>query len=218
MVFPNKMKKTFIQKIIKWNNDNNMYYMRKNKVININDILIIPELKKAYIFGILKEKLKNKENQIKEIRKVVIKESKYKDMNEINNSIKFSDIINSKNNKILQDKYLKMVSERRLKPQRDLLEQAKEMRIRKLERDQNNLSFMINLNKKKNLNKSSISNNDKSYLNDNSILPPINSSQNIVTNNNELNKENNEEKNRKRGINKILINLIKEIGKEKEEN
>ena len=99
MVFPNKMKKTFIQKIIKWNNDNNMYYMRKNKVININDILIIPELKKAYIFGILKEKLKNKENQIKEIRKVVIKESKYKDMNEINNSIKFSDIINSKNNK-----------------------------------------------------------------------------------------------------------------------
>ena len=54
-----------------------------------------------------------------------------------------------KSHKILQDKYLKMVSERRLKPQRDLLEQAKEMRIRKLERDQNNLSFMINLNKKK---------------------------------------------------------------------
>lgn len=54
-----------------------------------------------------------------------------------------------KSHKILQDKYLKMVSERRLKPQRNLLEQAKEMRIRKLERDQNNLSFMINLNKKK---------------------------------------------------------------------
>ena len=54
-----------------------------------------------------------------------------------------------KSHKVLQDKYLKMVSERRLKPQRDLLEQAKEMRIRKLERDQNNLSFMINLNKKK---------------------------------------------------------------------
>ena len=58
-----------------------------------------------------------------------------------------------------------MVSERRLKPQRDLLEQAKEMRIRKLERDQNNLSYMINLNKKKNLNTSSLSNNNKSYLN-----------------------------------------------------
>ena len=61
-----------------------------------------------------------------------------------------------------------MCSEKRLKPQRELLEQAKEMRIRKKEKDQ---ILLLHNNKKKKYNKKSISINDQS---DNSILPPIN--------------------------------------------
>ena len=51
---PNKMNKTTIIKLFKWNNDNNK---NKKKSININDILIIPHFQKLFIFAILKEQL-----------------------------------------------------------------------------------------------------------------------------------------------------------------
>ena len=50
MFIPNKMKKTSITKLLKWDNN-------KNKVIKINDILIIPDLYKLYIFSIIKDKM-----------------------------------------------------------------------------------------------------------------------------------------------------------------
>ena len=57
---PNKMNKTNIIKLFKWNNDKNQ---NKKKSINIKDILIIPEFKKLYIFGLLKEKIEIKKKE-----------------------------------------------------------------------------------------------------------------------------------------------------------
>ena len=98
MFIPNKVKKTSITKLFKWNIDNNKYNNR-NKNIEIKDILIIPELRVLYIFGILKEKIKVKEYEretVKEIKKIVIKESNFKDINVINNLTKFNDIFKPK--------------------------------------------------------------------------------------------------------------------------
>ena len=98
MFIPNKVKKTSIIKLFKWNIDNNKYNNR-NKNIEIKDILIIPELRVLYIFGILKEKIKVKEYEretVKEIKKIVIKESNFKDINVINNLTKFNDIFKPK--------------------------------------------------------------------------------------------------------------------------
>jgi len=98
MFIPNKVKKTSITKLFKWNIDNNKYNNR-NKNIEIKDILIIPELRVLYIFGILKEKIKVKEYEretVKEIKKIVIKESNFKDIKVINNLTKFNDIFKPK--------------------------------------------------------------------------------------------------------------------------
>ena len=101
------------------------------------------ESEKNQLLNIIKEQklqMKNiKENQ------------ELKDNNEINRlkaeiltlkstiEVKNENIKNiQKIHKNLQEKYLKMCSEKRLKPQRELLEQAKEMRIRKEERNKNN--------------------------------------------------------------------------------
>ena len=56
-----------------------------------------------------------------------------------------------KSHKILQDKFLKLCSDKRKKEQEDLLIQAKEMKIKKNEREKGNLS--INRNNSKNKNK-----------------------------------------------------------------
>ena len=108
MFIPNKVKKTSITKLFKWNIDNNKYNNR-NKNIEIKDILIIPELRVLYIFGILKEKIKVKEYEretVKEIKKIVIKESNFKDINVINNLTKFNDIFKpKKKNNIGDDIY-----------------------------------------------------------------------------------------------------------------
>ena len=76
MFIPNKMKKTSINKLLAWNNN-------KNKVIKINDILIMPELHKFYIFAIFKEKIIEKKQypieNIKETKKIVIKDMNFKD-------------------------------------------------------------------------------------------------------------------------------------------
>ena len=50
---PNKINKTNIIKLFKWDNDKNK---NKEKSIYIGDILIVPDLKKLYVFGVLKEK------------------------------------------------------------------------------------------------------------------------------------------------------------------
>ena len=108
MFIPNKVKKTSITKLFKWNIDNNKYNNR-NKNIEIKDILIIPELRVLYIFGILKEKIKVKEYEretVKEIKKIVIKESNFKDINVKNNLTKFNDIFKpKKKNNIGDDIY-----------------------------------------------------------------------------------------------------------------
>ena len=115
MFIPNKMKKTSITKLLKWDNN-------KNKVIKINDILIIPDLYKLYIFSIIKDKMIVKDydynNIINETKiakfKDIFKEEKkenYVDdilnikLNE-NNSIK-NEMKNIKiniNEKLLEDK------------------------------------------------------------------------------------------------------------------
>ena len=115
MFIPNKMKKTSITKLLKWDNN-------KNKVIKINDILIIPDLYKLYIFSMIKDKMIVKDydynNIINETKiakfKDIFKEEKkenYVDdilnikLNE-NNSIK-NEMKNIKiniNEKLLEDK------------------------------------------------------------------------------------------------------------------
>ena len=89
MFIPNKMKKTSINKILTWNNN-------KNKVIKINDILIMPELHKFYIFAIFKEKIIEKKQypieNIKETKKIVIKDMNFKDPLINSDKMKFKDI------------------------------------------------------------------------------------------------------------------------------
>ena len=89
MFIPNKMKKTSINKLLTWNNN-------KNKVIKINDILIMPELHKFYIFAIFKEKIIEKKQypieNIKETKKIVIKDMNFKDPLINSDKMKFKDI------------------------------------------------------------------------------------------------------------------------------
>ena len=80
MFIPNKMKKTSINKILKWNNNKN----NNNKVILINDILIIPQLKKLYIFSIIKEK---------NARKAIVKDYDYNNIYNNSTITKFKDIL-----------------------------------------------------------------------------------------------------------------------------
>ena len=178
--------------------------------LKINEI----ELKTSDI-NELKNELKQQQNQIKniknshfeketnEILRLKIEIKTLKNTIEIKNeSLKKLQNIH----KILQERYLKMCSENRLKSQRDLLKKTKEMKLRKLDLQLH--SSLNTLSKKKNENKSLISNNDKSQLNDNSILPPITISQNIIP----LNTENNineselnfEEKNNEEDIPNVI--------------
>ena len=115
MFIPNKMKKTSITKLLKWDNN-------KNKVIKINDILIIPDLYKLYIFSIIKDKMivkdydynniinETKIDKFKDIFKEEKKENYVDDILNIklneNNSIK-NEMKNIKiniNEKLLEDK------------------------------------------------------------------------------------------------------------------
>ena len=115
MFIPNKMKKTSITKLLKWDNN-------KNKVIKINDILIIPDLYKLYIFSIIKDKMivkdydynniinETKIAKFKDIFKEEKKENYVDDLLNIklneNNSIK-NEMKNIKiniNEKLLEDK------------------------------------------------------------------------------------------------------------------
>ena len=106
MFIPNKIKRTSIVKLFKWNknnNNNNKLFLSKNyKIIEINDILILPELKELELFAILKEK-----NDEKEIKKAIVKKSCYGNINIVNDLTTFNDIfkpkkkINIENNEFL---------------------------------------------------------------------------------------------------------------------
>ena len=102
MFIPNKIRKTSITKLFKWNKE--IYKLNiKNKIIEIKNILIIPELRLLYIFGILKEKIEEFGRGIKEIRTIIIKKSSFKNTNIINNLTKFKDIFKPKKSNDLGD-------------------------------------------------------------------------------------------------------------------
>ena len=90
MFLPNKIKKTSINKLFKYPN-NRIPISNKYKIIEIKDILILPELKEFELFAILKEK-----NNEKEIKRIIVKSSSYGDVNIINNSTSFNDIFRKK--------------------------------------------------------------------------------------------------------------------------
>ena len=75
---PNKMNKTTIIKIFKWNNEKKN---QKTKSININDILILPEFRRLFIFAILEENIKGEAHgsrrNVKIVRTLKIKEKNY---------------------------------------------------------------------------------------------------------------------------------------------
>ena len=90
MFLPNKIKKTSINKLFKYPN-NRIPISNKYKIIEIKDILILPELKEFELFAILKEI-----NNEKEIKRIIVKSSSYGDVNIINNSTSFNDIFRQK--------------------------------------------------------------------------------------------------------------------------
>ena len=142
------------------------------------------ESEKNQLLNIIKEQklqMKNiKENQ------------ELKDNNEINRlkaeiltlkstiEVKNENIKNiQKIHKNLQEKYLKMCSEKRLKPQRELLEQAKEMRMRKEERTKiNNVLFRTSKMKSKSKKLFNIYDDNINDINNTNFLPLISSNSN----------------------------------------
>jgi hypothetical protein len=91
-----------------------------------------------------------------------------------------------KSHKILQDKFLKLCSDKRKKEQEDLLIQAKEMKIKKNEREKGNLS--INRNNSKNKNKKNNKEENKNFIPKLDIrgkqTTTINSNDNYINSNN----------------------------------
>jgi len=88
---PNKMKKTSIIKLIKWNND--VEEKNKKKSIIVKDILIEPNLRKLYIFAILKEPSRNKDETSLSLK---IKEKSFSDEEKKSDLSQFDNIINEK--------------------------------------------------------------------------------------------------------------------------
>ena len=142
------------------------------------------ESEKIQLLNIIKEQklqMKNiKENQ------------EFKDNNEINRlkaeiltlkstiEVKNENIKSiQKTHKNLQEKYLKMCSEKRLKPQRELLQQAKEMRMRKEEKNKNNNPlFRSSKIKSKTKNFINIYDDINNKTNNTNFLPLISSNSN----------------------------------------
>ena len=104
---PNKMNKTTIIKLLKWNNQNK----NKNKIksINICDILIVPELKKSFIFGILEEK-KSLSLTLKIKEKYFLEDVKKSDLSNFNNILKekteYDNQINIIKNKLNENDFI----------------------------------------------------------------------------------------------------------------
>ena len=96
---PNKMNKISVVKLFKWNNEQNEgsnNQKPKTKSIKVGDILIIPDFKRMFVFGILKEIIIEKEPYTKKIEKKEVytlkikekefmRESQQSDLSEFNN-------------------------------------------------------------------------------------------------------------------------------------
>ena len=90
---PNKINKITVVKLFKWNNEkNDNRKNQKPKSIKVCDILNIPDLKRMFVFGILKEKANLAINY-----SLKIKEKEYKKESEQLDLSQFNNILNLKN-------------------------------------------------------------------------------------------------------------------------
>ena len=163
MFIPNKIKKTSITKLFKWNKEIKII-KNKNKILEIKDILIIPELRLLYIFGFFNEK-------------IIIKKSNFNSVNIINNLTKFKDIFKpKKENNAVNDIY-----DIKLNEIDSVKNEVKNVRInldeKSLEDNNENNSFENNLNEDmKNLFKiynNLLQNNEELFLNKINIMKNI---------------------------------------------
>lgn len=90
---PNKINKISVVKLFKWNNEkNDNRNNQKPKSIKVCDILNVPDLKRMFVFGILKEKVNISINYT-----LKIKEKEYKKESEQLDLSQFNNILNLKN-------------------------------------------------------------------------------------------------------------------------
>ena len=161
---PNKMNKTTIIKLFKWNNDKNQNRNQK-KSINICDILIVPDLKQLLVFGILREKKEKKEKNnafgysydqkqkapsFEICHTLKIKEKKYDEEEKKSDLSKFNNILNEKTEYDNQINILKNKLN-----ENDFINSSKIRKI-KLEVDEeilenNNINFENELNNQMNI-------------------------------------------------------------------
>ena len=131
-----------------------------------------------------------------------------------------------KSHKILQDKFLKLCSDKRKKEQEDLLIQAKEMKIKKNEREKGNLS--INRNNSKNKNKKNNKEENKNFIPKIDIrgkqTTTINSNDNYINSNNISNilpviaNQNDKNKEEKNELSNLKLDISDDGGKMDEIN
>ncbi len=129
-----------------------------------------------------------------------------------------------KSHKILQDKFLKLCSDKRKKEQEDLLIQAKEMKIKKNEREKGNLS--INRNNSKTKNKKNNKEENKNFIPKLDIrgkqTTTINSNDNYINSNNISNilivNQNDKIKEEKNELSNLKLDISDDGGKMDEIN
>ena len=149
-------KKIFKNEILYLNTKNEM----DEKESNNNKLLNIIKEQKIQIQNLINEKNSKENSEITRLKTEILT---LKNTIEVKNeSIKKI----QKEHQLLQEKYLKNSIEKRLKTQKDLLQEAKNMRIKKEGRNKNSVFYSIRLTK----NKKFMTLND---ISDNSILPQI---------------------------------------------
>jgi hypothetical protein len=194
--------KSELEEIILKQEDN---IIELNNTIN-NDYLVIQghisEINKHEVYiNQLLTTIKEQKIQIQNVKELQLKKDKEELIRLKTENKKFKSIIevqneemknNQKAHKALQEKYLQLCFDKRLKNHIELIEQAKEMKIRKMERDKKNSVFVIrkeeieknpnlsnklNLSAKVNKTRNTISTprNLKLNTSDDNKLPPINS-------------------------------------------
>ena len=141
-----------------------LYLNTKNemdeKESNNNKLLNIIKEQKIQIQNLINEKNSKENSEITRLKTEILT---LKNTIEVKNeSIKKI----QKEHQLLQEKYLKNSIEKRLKAQKDLLQEARNMRIKKEGRNKNSVFYSIRLTK----NKKFMTLND---ISDNSILPQI---------------------------------------------
>ena len=216
--------KSELEEIILKQEDN---IIELNNTIN-NDYLVIQghisEINKHEVYiNQLLTTIKEQKIQIQNVKELQLKKDKEELIRLKTENKKFKSIIevqneemknNQKAHKALQEKYLQLCFDKRLKNHIELIEQAKEMKIRKMERDKKNSVFVIkkeeidknpNIINKLNLsarnktrNTISIQKNVKTLENNNNKLPMIKHQHHLSSNvSNQVSSyvENDEEKN-----------------------